>query len=241
MAGLRLRAATAVSLLLVTLLTTAPARANDDPFESVNRAIFSFNNSADKYVIRPVAKGYAEVMPSPARVGVNNFFSNFSDFTAGLNAALQGRLRFAADNGLRVVVNSTLGFFGLIDVASDMGIPRYRTDFGHTLAIWGVPRGPYVMFPLLGPRTFRSGVGSVVDGYVDPSVQVFTGDERWGLIALNIVDQRAAFLGTDRLLSGDQYIFFRDAYLQQRAALVSDGQAKDVFSEFDDSWEQDDL
>ena len=179
-------------------------------------------------------------MPAPARRGINNFFSNFIDANAALNAFLQGRVRYGADNLGRFLINSSLGFLGFFDVASDMGIPRYQTDFGHTLAVWGAPTGPFVVLPLLGPRTLRSGVGTVVDGYANPVTQI-ENDVQWGLRTLEIVDLRAGLLGADRLMSGDRYIFFRDAYLQQRAALTSDGQAQDNFSEFDDAWEADDL
>jgi len=212
-----------------------------DPLEPINRAIFEFNNHADSYVLRPVAQGYDAVTPSIVRRGVNNFFSNLWDINGALNAFLQGRFGYGVDNTLRFVTNSTLGFLGIFDVASDMGLSKYQTDFGHTLAVWGAPEGAYVMFPLLGPRTLRSGLGTVVDAYASPTGQVDGTEVQWSLRAVELIDLRAGLLGTDRLLSGDQYIFFRDAYLQQRAALTSDGQAQDSFSEFDDSWEDDDL
>ncbi len=216
-------------------------RADDDPLEPMNRAIFDFNLAADKYVMRPVAVGYDHAMPPVARVGVNNFFNNFLDANAALNALLQGRIEYSLDNLGRVLVNSTLGFLGLFDVATDMGIPRYETDFGHTLAIWGVAEGPYVVLPLLGPRTLRSATGTLVDAYASPAGQIRDQEAQWGLRAVELVDLRAGLLGADQLLSGDQYIFIRDAYLQQRSALTSDGQATDDFSEFDDDWEADDL
>lgn len=227
---------------IFVLATMAGAvHATEDPLEPVNRAVFEFNNTADRFVLRPVAQGYDTVMPSFARVGVSNFFSNFLDANAALNALLQGRLEYGFDNLGRVVVNTTLGFLGFFDVASDMGIPRYQTDFGHTLAVWGVPKGPYVMLPLLGPRTLRSTVGTFVDAYASPTGQIREQDAQWGMRAVELVDLRAGLLGTDQLLSGDQYIFIRDAYLQQRDVITSDGEAKDDFSEFDDDWEADDL
>ena len=213
----------------------------EDPLEPINRAIFEFNNHADNYVLRPVAKGYDTVTPTLVRRGVNNFFANLWDINGALNAFLQGRFRYGVDNTLRFVTNSTLGFLGVFDVASDMGILRYQTDFGHTMALWGAPEGAYVVVPLLGPRTIRSGLGTVFDAYASPTGQVGNTEDQWGLRAVELIDLRAGLLGTDQLLSGDQYIFFRDAYLQRRAALISDGQAKDSFSEFDDTWEEDDL
>ncbi len=229
-----------ICLTLVTSMVL-PAQAEDDPFEGFNRAIYSFNNGADKYVIRPVAQGYAAVLPRPARVSVNNFFSNLIDVNASLNAFLQGRFRYGFDNLGRVVVNSTLGVFGLFDVASDMEIPQYQTDFGHTLSVWGVGQGPFIMWPFLGPRTMRSSVGTVFDAYASPTGQMVGGEAQWGLRAIEIIDIRAGFLNADELLSGDEYIFLRDAYLQQRRLITSDGAPVDDFSEFDDSWNEDDL
>lgn len=233
--------ATLVALLLWVASSPATVAATDDPLEGVNRVMFEFNLKADKYVLKPVAQGYDAVTPSPVRRGVNNFFGNLLDINAALNAFLQGRVGYGVDNSLRFLANSTLGIFGLIDVASDMGIPRYQTDFGHTLAVWGAPQGAYMVLPLLGPRTVRSGVGTLADGFATPIMLIDDQPTQWGVRALELVDLRAGLLGTDQLMSGDQYIFSRDAYLQWRAALVSDGQPVDSFSEFDDSWEDDDL
>lgn len=235
--------AAALTALLAASFVAAPAWAAnaDDPFEGLNRAVFAFNDGADALVVRPVASVYKELTPQPARTGVNNFFRNLFDVNATLNAMLQGRFRYAVDSASRVVVNSTLGFFGLFDVASDMGIPQYQTDFGHTLAIWGAPRGPYLMLPLLGPRTVRSTVATGVDGWASPMGQAFADEAEWTLRTLDIIDQRARLLGTEQLISGDRYLFIRDVYLQQRAVLVNDGVAPDEFSEFDAEWEEDGL
>ena len=232
---------TLVAGLIALFGFVVPAQAEDDPFESVNRSVFEFNDAADRFVLRPVAQGYDAVMPTVARQGVNNVFSNFLDANAALNALLQGRVEYGFDNLGRVLFNTTFGILGLFDVASEMGIPRYQTDFGHTMAIWGVPRGPYVVLPLLGPRTARASVGTLVDAYASPTGQIGGQEAQWTMRAVELIDLRAGFLGTDRLISGDQYVFFRDAYLQRREALTSDGQAVDDFSEFDDSWEADDL
>ena len=143
-------------VLLLASLHGGSVYATDDPLEGFNRAIYGFNNGADKYVVRPLAVGYEAVMPTPARMGVNNFFRNFIDVNAALNAFLQGRFEYGANNLGRVVVNTTLGFFGVFDVASHMEIPQYQTDFGHTLATWGVAQGPFIMLPFLGPSTVRA-------------------------------------------------------------------------------------
>lgn len=234
----------AAMVLAAVALFCAPisrGASEDDPLEEFNRAIFAFNDGADALVLRPAATIYRDFTPKPARAGVNNFFRNLYDFNVLLNASLQGRFGYALDSAGRLVINSTLGFFGFFDVATDMGIPQYQTDFGHTLAIWGVPRGPYVMLPLLGPRTARSTVGTGVDGWASPMGQAFADEAEWTLRTFDIIDQRARLLGTDQLISGDRYLFIRDVYLQQRNVLINDGKTSDEFSEFDADWEEDGL
>ena len=231
---------TILCLLLAGLFSTA-SHAEEDPWESFNRSIYSFNNTADAYLVKPVAQGYAYIMPEVGRTGVNNFFNNLLDVNGALNGLLQGRVDQGLENVGRVIINSTIGIFGLFDVATKLGVPQYQTDFGHTLSIWGVPQGPFVMLPFLGPSTMRSGVGTAFDAYASPMGQMGNSDPAWGLRVFNIVDLRAGLLGADELLSGDQYIFLRDAYLQQRRLQISDGKLVDDFSEFDDGWEEDDL
>jgi len=231
---------TVLCLLLAGLFSTA-SYAEEDPWEPFNRSIYSFNNTADTYLVKPVAQGYAYIMPDVGRKGVNNFFNNLLDVNGALNGFLQGRVDQGLENVGRVIINSTVGIFGLFDVATKLGVRQYQTDFGHTLSIWGVPQGPFVMLPFLGPSTMRSGVGTAFDAYASPMGQMGNSDPAWGLRVFNIVDLRAGLLGADELLSGDQYIFLRDAYLQQRRLQISDGKLVDDFSEFDDGWEEDDL
>jgi len=236
-----MRPVVTVLCLLLAGLFSAASYAEEDPWESFNRSIYSFNNTADTYLVKPVAQGYAYIMPEVGRKGVNNFFNNLLDVNAALNGFLQGRVDQGLENVGRVIINSTVGIFGLFDVATKLGVPQYQTDFGHTLSIWGVPQGPFVMLPFLGPSTMRSGVGTAFDAYASPMGQMGNSDPAWGLRVFNIVDLRAGLLGADELLSGDQYIFLRDAYLQQRRLQISDGKLVDDFSEFDDGWEEDDL
>ncbi len=231
----------ALIILPSLLVGSVTVKATEDPLQPVNRVVFAFNDRADRYILRPVAKAYDAVMPTPGRIGVNNFFSNLLDVNNALNAMLQGQIKGTAETSLRVVVNSTLGIFGLFDVASDMGIPRYATDFGQTMAHWGIPQGPYVVLPLLGPRTARAGVGVFVDGWVSPMGQVDNEFTEWGLRSADVINFRASLLGADQLMSGDRYIFFRDAYLQTRAQQLGDGVIIDDFSTFDDDWESDPL
>jgi phospholipid-binding lipoprotein MlaA len=214
--------------------------ANPDPFEGMNRAIFKFNDGVDKYMLAPVARGYQWALPGFARRGVSNFFANLYDLNGALNAALQGRFKHVAQNGGRFVVNSTVGMFGFVDVATEMGIAPYRTDFGHTLAIWGVQRGPYLMVPLFGPRTARSATGTAFDTVASLQWQINDNITRNWLFAVEIVDNRAALTAAEDLITGDRYIFIRDAYLQQREYFIKGGEVEDAFSdsvdEFD--WEE---
>ncbi len=230
-------------MLLLVLLLPVSALANEesDPLEAINRGVFAFNDATDAVVLRPVSAFYDKVTPTPARKGIRNFLGNFNDVNAALNALLQGRFEPAMESTGRVLINSTLGFFGLFDVATDMGIPRYRTDFGHTLSLWGVPSGPYVVLPLLGPRTLRSAFGTGVDGFASPVWNNLDTAEAWSLRSVEIVEFRAQLLETDQLISGDRYIFLRDVYLQQRDLLTGEASPVDDFSSFDDEWEEDEF
>ena len=214
---------------------------NIDPLESINRPLFALNNGLDRFLVKPVAQVYHLVMPDVGERGVGNFFANLYDFNTTVNSVLQWRLEEAMQSGGRFLINSTAGFLGFIDVATPMGIRPYRTDFGQTLEIWGVGAGPYVMVPLFGPRTFRSGVGTVVDLYLAPQVY-FVDDTRVRntLFALELIDYRARLLKAEELISGDRYIFVRDAYLQQRRFLLNGGEVEDSFLESeDDDWDED--
>lgn len=234
------RLAVAMVLVAALLPGVAAARSNTDPLEPLNRPVFAVNDAFDKVALKPIARGYDFVMPAPAQRSVSNFFANLYDVTSALNAVLQWRWEGAVQSGGRVLVNSTFGLVGLFDVASDLGISTYRTDFGQTLAIWGVPEGPYLMLPLFGPRTVRSGIGTLVDTFtLSVPPQLDNRSLRNSIWGLELVHGRARLLDTDTLMTGDRYIFVRDAYLQQRSILVNDGEVIDGFSDFEESWEDD--
>ena len=231
--------------LLVLFLSSGPLHAqmaaenkNVDPFESINRAMFALNNELYNYALRPAVETYQFIMPDVAERSVHNFFANLVDVNAIFNSILQGRLDKAAITSGRFLVNTTFGIAGFVDVATAMGIERYRTDFGYTLALWGVQPGPYLMVPLFGPHTLRSGTGVVVDIYSSPPT--YLDDVAWrnSLYALSLVEGRSGLIQAEQLLSGDRYLFVRDAYLQQRDAFVNDGVVEDNFSNFDqdDDW-----
>ena len=233
-----------ILLLFVLVLCSACASTGTgetpgDPFESVNRVVFKFNDRLDKAVLAPVARGYDFITPRFMQRGLRNFFANLYDINGALNALVQARLPGAARNTGRFLVNSTLGMLGFVDVASEMGIAPYRTDFGHTLSIWGASSGPYLMVPLFGPRTVRSGTASIVDSVASLQWQL---DPAWayGLFALEIIDGRSALSDAEGLITGDRYIFIRDAYLQQREYFVNEGVVDDAFSsDSDDDFDWD--
>lgn len=200
-----------------------------DPWESGNRAVFKFNEKVDDYVMEPVAKGYKAVVPAPIRMMIGNVRSNFDDIGVTVNSLLQLKFANAASSGGRIIVNSTFGLGGIIDIASDIGLEKRKEDFGQTLGYYGVSSGPYVMLPFFGPSSLRDTGGLVVDLATDP---VFVGSffvaPFIGPVvgATRVTDQRADLLDTDKTLEEaalDKYEFLRDAYLQRRRSLVYDG------------------
>lgn len=189
--------------------------------------MYTFNDSVDRAVIRPVAQTYKDYVPSPVQTGISNFFDNLGDINVMLNNLLQFKVEAAVSDFGRILWNSTVGIFGLIDVASHMGLQKHDEDFGQTFAVWGVPDGPYIVLPFLGPSTARDSVGLVGDIYVDPLFAIDDeGTIYWGAIALRFIDTRADLLSASRILEQaaiDPYIFVRDAYLQHRRNLIYDG------------------
>lgn len=220
----------------------ADAFSDIDPWEGFNRGVFTFNDTADRYFMKPVATGYKWIMPTVAFRGVNNFFANVGEVPTSANGLLQGKLGNAALALLRFTINATVGFFGVFDVATDLGIEQQKEDFGQTMAVWGVPAGPYIMVPFFGPRTIRSGAGSIVDIYMDP-IYVDNVAARNSMYAIKFTDMRADLLEAEALMSGDKYSFIRDAYLQNRDYLIMDGKVVDTFgdeTEEDEDWLEDD-
>lgn len=203
----------------------ATPRNNYDPLESINRPIYSFNDGVDKAVLRPLAKGWTDYMPSPMQKGVHNFFENIVDLFAIPAALLQGKGTDAANSLGRVVVNTTVGIGGLIDVANTLEIPKSEEDFGQMLGFWGVPSGPYLMLPLLGPVTARDAVDPAVRFTAGPTTYINPEGVRYAYVGVNAVDTRAQLLPLDKMLDDqyDRYSFIRDTYLQRRWFKVHDG------------------
>ncbi|HEX8979475.1 MAG TPA: VacJ family lipoprotein [Parasulfuritortus sp.] len=198
-----------------------------DPLEPMNRAIFTFNDSVDKAVFKPLAKGYKAVTPTPVQNGVRNVFSNLDDVTEFANNLLQFKIQAASSDLMRVAVNSTFGFLGLFDIASEMRLPKHNEDFGQTLGRWGFHSGPYLVLPLLGSSSFRDGVGLAVDSnYLDPIYKIKHIASRNDALAVKSISRRADLLDASNILEEaalDKYDYTRDFYLERRRGLVYDG------------------
>lgn len=199
-----------------------------DPFEGFNRAMFGFNDTVDEAVLKPVATGYRNVVPEPARECVGNVFSNINDVFVAVNSLLQGKVGDAVSDACRVLINSTAGVFGCFDVASKIGLEKHNRDFGQTFGKWGIATGPYLVLPFLGPSNFRDGVGSAIYASLDPvwADHIPTRNVAYSLRAVNT---RADLLTASSALEDaalDKYAFVRDAYLQRRQSLVDDDNNK---------------
>ncbi|MEQ1915291.1 MAG: VacJ family lipoprotein [Gallionella sp.] len=220
-----MRSLSILTVLAVLTLSGCASGSNPaDPYESFNRGVYKFNDGLDRTVAKPLAQGYDKVMPSPAKTMVNNFFSNLDDVVVTANDLLQFKFKQAASDASRVLINSTFGIFGLINVASRL--EKHNEDFGQTLGYWGLQPGPYLMLPILGPSTMRDGFGRVVDTVPSQSGKIKPVATRNSLYALNGVKTRAQLLEAEKVMDQttlDRYQFIRDAYLQYRLNLVYDG------------------
>jgi phospholipid-binding lipoprotein MlaA len=230
---LRMLLAAVAVVALTGCATTGPSDPRD-PIEGFNRAMFEFNDALDRVVMKPLAKGYRAIMPSPVDKGITNFFSNLDDVGSAINNLLQFKLKRSASDVGRIVVNSTVGILGFIDVASNINLDKYGEDFGQTLGYWGVGHGPYIVLPVFGPSGGRDVFGLVADWHTDPVTYVDPVRVKNSLIFLRALDKRADLLGASAVVEEaalDKYEFVRDAYIQKRASDVSDG---DISFEDDD-------
>jgi phospholipid-binding lipoprotein MlaA len=207
-----------------------------DPFESWNRRVYAFNDVVDQAVLKPVATAYSNYVPSVVRTTIGNFFGNFGDAWSTVNHFLQGKVQTGFEMMTRVGINSFLGLGGLLDVASEAGLERQDEDFGQTLGVWGMPPGPYLVWPVLGPSSARETLALPLDRGWSPSLFISDGGLTAGLSVVQIVDTRARLLGASRVLDDialDKYIFLRDAYLSRRRNQVYDGNPPDEPEEAD--------
>jgi len=228
----RLIAAVPLMLLIHACVSVEGPRDPFDPWEGYNRSMTKFNDKLDKYVVKPVAKGYFWITPTVVNKGVTNFFSNLGDVIVFANDIMQLKIKSALDDFSRVAYNSVFGLGGFLDVATEMGLEKRNEDFGQTMGYWGVPKGPYFVLPLIGPSTVRDTFGLATDIFVfDPvTTQVDNIWVQYQLYGLQIVDIRADLLPAGDIVkdaSLDPYIFIRDAYLQRRLNHIYDGDIPD--------------
>lgn len=222
-----------------------PHREKDprDPLEPLNRAIFHFNTDFDNAFVKPVAKAYRAVTPEVVDRGITNFFNNIDDVTSLANNVLQFKLSRAGSDLGRIFINSTVGFLGFVDVATNVGLQSYKEDFGQTLGYWGMEPGAFLMLPFLGPSSIRDTLGWAGDIVTDPLFNLDEDKVYWGLLGLRVIDRRADLLAAGDILEGaalDPYVFIRDAFLQRRQYLVHDGNPPPQEGE-NDFWDELDL
>ena len=238
-----------IALLLcggITSAHTAVAQtepnANPDPWQGFNRAMFNFNDALDRWTFKPLAKAYKFVMPDPLEKGVSNIFDNVQEVPNIINGVLQGDVKGAAHDTGRLLVNTTLGIGGLLDVAKHMNLPADEDeDFGQTLAVWGAGQGPYLVLPFFGPTTVRDGFGRPVDFYSNPTNYIDHKPTEYTVWGLSLLDTRAELLDLEKNLTGDRYVFVRDVYLQRREFLINNGEVADDFGteDFEGEFEED--
>ncbi|MFM0503683.1 MlaA family lipoprotein [Paraburkholderia caffeinilytica] len=237
--GVRTVQTAAFALAAVTLAgcTTVQTPTKGDPLEGLNRTIFTVNDKLDQYALKPVAKGYVWATPQPVRDSVTNFFSNIGDVYIAANNLLQLKITDGVEDIMRIVINTTFGVGGLFDVATLAKLPKHDNDLGLTLGHYGVPAGPYLVLPLFGPSTVRDAVGSIGNYYVNPLSYIHPDGLSWALYGLNVVNTRANLLNASDVLEGaalDKYSFVRNAYLQRRQYLLSDGKQSEALPNYGD-------
>lgn len=228
-------------LALIMMSAGLSAKEGADPWETMNRKTFAFNEFIDSCCLKPVAKGYRAVTPDFLEDGFSNFFGNATEVLTIVNDLAQGKFAQGGQDTLRFIVNSTVGIAGFIDIGSRIGLEEHDEDFGQTLAVWGVGEGPFVMLPFFGPKTLLGSATLYPDSAMTMLNTIDKESTKYGLSGLSVVVLRADLLDLEKLAAGDRYAFIRDAYLQRRAFLVSDGQLSDEELFGDDEFDDDDF
>ncbi|MCS5587068.1 MAG: VacJ family lipoprotein [Porticoccaceae bacterium] len=228
-----------IILLSVMMLWSGWSQAGEtggiDPYQSINRFTYRFNQVLDDYIGRPAAKIYVAVVPDPVERGVTNVLDNIGEITNVVNDLLQAKFAQAANDAGRFLINTTIGLGGLLEVAEHLDFPKSEgEDFGQTLAVWGLSEGPFLMLPLVGPSTMRDAPAKIIDSLTSPISQLSNESDRNGLRVASLVSSRAELLDFDDVIAGDSYIFIRDIYLQRREYLENDGVIEDDFGDLDD-------
>jgi len=208
-------------------LTTNSSKHKRDPYENWNRKMFAFNEGLDRWFLKPIAQSYRTIMPEFVDRGVTNVFSNLGEVSNFTNSVLQLKLESAVVAAGRFTFNTVFGLAGLFDVATAWDLPERPEDFGQTLGYWGSGAGSYLMLPLLGPSNPRDFAGFGIDSFVLPSTwdEIESPHNAYAR-GVQIVDIRADLIPAEKLISGDRYVFVRNAYMQRRDFLISDGKAQ---------------
>ena len=220
--------------LILLLLLSPFTFAEVDPFQNINEKTHNLNQTLDLQVASPVARFYKRITPDFLEKGITNFTHNIEDLSIGINNILQGKFNEGLSDFSRVTLNTSIGLLGFIDIASDLGLTKHDEDFGQTLAVWGVPDGPYLVLPGLGPSTTRDTLAMIPDAFLTPLWLIDHDRTSYSLTAIDLIDTRARYLGLESVVIGDEYLFYRDAYLQSRNFEIKDGEVEDDFDDFDD-------
>ena len=220
--------------LLSILFLSSYVFTETDPLKDLNQKTHDLNQTLDLQVASPVARFYKRITPDFIEMGVTNFTQNVEDLSIGVNNILQGKIKSGFSDLSRFTINSTIGIAGFLDIATDMGLEKHDEDFGQTLAVWGVPDGPYLVLPGLGPSTMRDTLAMIPDAFLTPLWLIDHDRTSYSLTAIDLIDTRARYLGLESVVIGDEYLFYRDAYLQSRQFEIKDGEIEDDFDDFDD-------
>ena len=223
-----------ITILFLIIFSTTIFSTEVDPFQEINEKTHNFNLVLDEQLATPVARIYKKVTPDLVEKSITNFTHNIEDLSIAINNILQGKINNGISDLLRFTINSSLGVLGFFDVASNLGFEKHDEDFGQTLATWGMGAGPYIVLPGLGPSNLRDTLSMLPDAFLTPLYVIDHDRTSYSLTAIDIVETRARYLGLESVVIGDDYLFYRDAYLQSREFDILDGEVSEEFDEFDD-------
>jgi phospholipid-binding lipoprotein MlaA len=223
-----------ITILFLIIFSTTIFSTEVDPFQEINKKTHNFNLVLDKQLATPVARIYKKVTPDLVERSITNFTHNIEDLSIAINNILQGKINNGISDLLRFTINSSLGVLGFFDIASNLGFEKHDEDFGQTLATWGMGAGPYIVLPGLGPSNLRDTLSMLPDAFLTPLYIIDHDRTSYSLTAIDIVETRARYLGLESVVIGDDYLFYRDAYLQSREFDILDGEVIEEFDEFDD-------
>ena len=218
-----------ILLLSFTIFPKEDSEVNEDPFESINRVIFTISDNLDTNFLKPTAEVYRDYVPVLLKRSISNFFNNLSEIDTIANQILQGKFNLAFQDSVRFLINTTIGIGGIFDFATNVGLERHDEDFGQTLGYWGVGNGPYVFVPFVGPSTVRDLAGYPTSWYLSGNFAIDEADMKLVFTTLDVIETRERLLAAENLIIGDKYEFVKDVYMQSRNDLVLDGEVEDEF------------